>query len=111
MIIDYVKGFLVLFLLIKVLLYFVPKSNFSRYIAFFSGVVLVIGLLQPFLSLSGKEKNFLEYQKWEKELLKLEEEAEKIQEEGKALIEELSVTVDINNSEMTAEIETGMEYE
>lgn len=86
--IDYVKGFLVLFLLIKVLLYFVPKSSFARYIAFFSGVILVIGILQPLLSLFGQEKKFLEYQEWEKELLKLEEEAEKIQEEGRILLNE-----------------------
>ena len=87
MIINYIKGFLVLFLLIKVLLYFVPKNSFARYIAFFSGVVLVIGILQPLFSMSGQEKHFLEYQKWEKELLKLAEEAEEIQEEGRRLLE------------------------
>ena len=88
MIINYVKGFLVLFLLIKVLLYFVPKNSFARYIAFFSGVILVIGILQPLFSLVGQENHFLEYQKWEKELLELAEEAEKIQEEGRRLLED-----------------------
>ena len=38
MILAYIKGFLTLFLLIKVLLYFVPKKVFGKYIAFFSGV-------------------------------------------------------------------------
>jgi len=88
MIISYVKGFLVLFLLIKVLLYFVPKNSFARYIAFFSGVILVIGILQPLFSLTGQERHLLEYQKWEKELLKLAEEAEEIQEEGRRLLED-----------------------
>ena len=47
----YVKGFLILYLLIKVLLFLVPKSGFTKYISFFAGVVLVIGLLYPVLSL------------------------------------------------------------
>lgn len=91
MIADYVKGFLVLFLLIKVLLYFVPKNSFAKYISFFSGVVLVIGILHPLLTLFGQEQKFLrslEYQNWEKELLELAEEAKQIQEEGKLQLEE-----------------------
>lgn len=110
MMVEYVKGFLVLFLLIKVLLYFVPKNSFARYIAFFSGVILVIGILQPLLSLSGQEKNFLEYQKWEKELLELAEEAEEIQEEGRSLLEELSSAAYVS-SETEAGTQAGMEYE
>ena len=53
----YVKGFLILYLLIKVLLFLVPKSGFTKYISFFAGVVLVIGLLYPVLSLGKGMKN------------------------------------------------------
>ena len=90
MIVDYIKGFFVLFLLIKVLLYFVPKNSFAKYISFFSGVVLVIGMLHPLLLLFGQEDVFLEgleYQDWERQLLELTQEAEEIQEEGRAQFE------------------------
>ncbi len=108
MIVDYVKGFLVLFLLIKVLLYFVPKNSFARYIAFFSGVILVIGILHPLLTLFGQEETFLkslEYQEWEEQLLELAEEAEEIQEEGRIQFEEKYKRV------MEADTQTGVEYE
>lgn len=85
MIIEYVKGFLVLFLLIKVLLYFVPKNCFAKYISFFSGVILVLGILNPLLRLFGQEEKFLksfQYQDWEEAFLEISKEAELIQEEG-----------------------------
>ena len=53
---DYVKGFLTLFLLIKILLYFVPKNVFEKYITFFAGVILVIALLYPVFQFLNKEE-------------------------------------------------------
>ena len=50
-ILEYVRSFLVLFLIIKVLLFLIPSSVFSRYISFFSGIILVIGILHPALQL------------------------------------------------------------
>ena len=85
LIIEYIKGFLVLFLLIKVLLYFVPKNCFAKYISFFSGVILVLGILNPFLRLFGQEEKFLksfQYQDWEEAFLEISKEAEEIQKEG-----------------------------
>ena len=82
MILDYVKGFLILFLLIKVLLYFVPKRGFEKYIAFFAGVVLVIGLLYPILEMTGQEKSVLEkldYAKWEEQLLDVSAKAQELE--------------------------------
>ena len=58
-ILEYVKGFLALFLLIKVLLFLVPKNGFSKYISFFSGVILVIGILHPALQLFGLNEAWL----------------------------------------------------
>lgn len=46
---TYIKSFLALYLLIKVLIYFAPGNGFAKYISFFSGVVLVLGLLYPVL--------------------------------------------------------------
>lgn len=91
MILNFLKGFLTLFLLIKVLLYVVPKNVFEKYIAFFSGVILVIGLLYPFLQIMGQEESVLEklqYEHWEAELLRIAEEASKLEKAGGQVMEE-----------------------
>lgn len=91
MILEYVKGFLTLFLLVKVLLYFVPKNGFAKYIAFFSGVILVVGILYPLLQMFGQEKAILEklqYEDWERQLLELSENAKEIEEKGMAVLEQ-----------------------
>ena len=91
MIMTYVKGFLTLFLLIKVLLYFIPKNVFGKYIAFFAGVLLVIGLLYPMMQFWGQEevplKN-IEQEGWEERLLEITSEAQKMEASGKILMEE-----------------------
>ena len=61
-ILNYIQSFLVLFLLMKVLLFLIPRSSFEKYISFFSGVILVLGMLQPMLSFfkldESLQKNF-----------------------------------------------------
>ena len=91
MILAYVKGFLVLFLLIKVLLYFVPKNVFGKYIAFFAGVILVIGMLYPLMQFWGQEEvvlEKLEQEAWEERILEITAEAKQMQDSGKRLMEE-----------------------
>ena len=91
MILDYVRGFLTLFLLVKVLLYFVPKNIFEKYIAFFSGVILVIGLLYPLLQGLGQEEWLLEkiqYANWEEELLEIAQDAEELKIAGEEVLTE-----------------------
>ena len=91
MILAYVKGFLVLFLLIKVLLYFIPKNVFGKYIAFFAGVILVIGMLYPLMQFWGQEEvvlEKLEQEAWEERILKITAEAKQMQDSGKRLMEE-----------------------
>ena len=89
MILDYVKGFLTLFLLVKVLLYFVPKNVFEKYIAFFSGVILVIGLLYPLLQGLGQENKILDdlqYVQWEEKLLEIERDAATLETMGERVL-------------------------
>ena len=91
MILDYVRGFLTLFLLVKVLLYFVPKNIFEKYIAFFSGVILVIGLLYPLLQGLGQEEWLLEKiqcANWEEELLEIAQDAEELKIAGEEVLTE-----------------------
>ena len=57
-ILEYVKRFLVLYLLIKVLIFLVPRKTFSKYISFFGGVILVLGLVSPVLKLFSLEMNW-----------------------------------------------------
>ena len=90
MILEYVKGFLTLFLLIKVLLYFVPKNVFEKYIAFFAGVILVIGLLYPVLQFFGHGEMVLmqlRQEDWEERLLDIRMEAEEVEKTGKTFVE------------------------
>lgn len=55
-IIHYVQSFLILFLLIKVLLFLIPRSTFEKYISFFAGVILAIGILKPLFLFFDKEE-------------------------------------------------------
>lgn len=55
-ILNYVQSFLVLFLLIKVMLFLTPRSAFEKYISFFSGVILALGVLHPILLLFNGEE-------------------------------------------------------
>lgn len=77
MILEYVQRCLILFLWMKILLYLVPKKIFSKYIAFFAGVVLVIAMIQPLLHGFWIDKMFeeSEYKVWEAELSGLSEDA------------------------------------
>lgn len=91
MIMTYVKGFLTLFLLMKVLLYFVPKNVFEKYIAFFAGVILVIGLFYPVMQYLGQEEAVLkklEQEGWEERIIEITAEAGRIEENGKRIMEE-----------------------
>lgn len=91
MILEFVKGFLTLFLLVKVLLYFVPKNVFEKYISFFSGVILVIGMLYPLVQVFGQEASILEkleYDRWEEQLLEIKENAGLMETAGKLYVEE-----------------------
>lgn len=91
MILEFIKGFLTLFLLIKVLLYFVPRNVFEKYISFFSGVILLIGLLYPLVQTFGEEAVILEklqYEQWEEQLQELSENARMIEGTGKAYVEQ-----------------------
>lgn len=103
MILNFVKGFLTLFLLMKVLLHFVPKNVFEKYIAFFSGVILVIGLLYPLLQLMGKEEVFfekLQYECWESELREITEGAAELEVVGGQVMEEYYRKLEKENSEI-----------
>ena len=81
MILDFVKGFLTLFLLIKILLYFVPKNTFEKYVSFFAGVILIIGLLYPLLQMSGREDLILEK-------IRYDFQEEELEETGKQMMED-----------------------
>ena len=122
MILEFVKGFLTLFLLIKVLLYFVPKNVFEKYISFFAGVLLVIGLLYPLVQVFGVEDVILEklqYEQWEEQLLELSENAGLMEETGKAYVEQFygktveteSAYVVIETIKIGGEIQDGWQNE
>lgn len=109
MILDYIKGFLTLFLLIKILIYFVPKNVFEKYITFFAGVILVIALLYPVFQFLNKEEPVLEnlqYEEWEKRLLEVAFEAEEVEEKGAVIMEKVYEETAENQTENAIIIET-----
>ena len=108
MILDYIKGFLTLFLLIKILIYFVPKNVFEKYITFFAGVILVIALLYPVFQFLNKEEPVLEnlqYEEWEKHLLEVAFEAEELEEKGAVIMEKVYEETAENQTENAIIIE------
>lgn len=68
---SYVKGFLVLFVLVSVLLHLPPGKTYQKYIRFFSQFILTLALLAPVLRFFGDKDAFLEliaYEKFTEEL-------------------------------------------
>lgn len=55
----YVKGFLVLFVILTLLLYLPPGKSYQKYIRFFTELILTIGLLSPVLSIVFDSEEFL----------------------------------------------------
>lgn len=55
----YVKGFLVLFVILTLLLYLPPGKSYQKYIRFFTELILTIGLLSPVLSVVFDSEEFL----------------------------------------------------
>lgn len=109
MIFDYIKGFLTLFLLIKILLYFVPKNVFEKYITFFAGVILVIALIYPVFQFLNKEEVIfenLDYETWENRLLEVTFEAKQLEEKGEAIMEKVYQEKAEEQMEDTITIET-----
>ena len=69
---SYVKGFLVLFVLVSVLLHLPPGKTYQKYIRFFSQFILTLALLAPVLRFFGDKDAFLEliaYEKFTEELV------------------------------------------
>lgn len=56
---EYVKSFLVLFIMLTLLLYLIPGEHLRKYIKFFSELVLTIGVLSPLLSVFVDSDHFL----------------------------------------------------
>ena len=61
----YVKSFLVLFVLLALLLYLPPGKRLSKYIRFFAGMILTMGLLSPVLSVLFDSETFLKMIRYE----------------------------------------------
>lgn len=88
---EYVKSFLALFLLIKILLYLVPKRNFYGYISFFCGAILALGMLYPVLRFFDSEETFLKkmrHAQWEEKMLEFSIDAKRWEKESLVLYEE-----------------------
>lgn len=77
----YMRGFLILVLLLTLLLYLIPGEEMKRYIRFFTEIMLMLGILSPVLSVLFDKDKFLEliaYETFAENFSELERGAERI---------------------------------
>ena len=80
--VAYVKGFIVLFVILTLLLYLPPGKTYQKYIRFFTELILTIGLLTPMLSALFNGEEFLElieYETFTENLSELSKDMEQIE--------------------------------
>lgn len=72
-IILYVKGVVILSLLLSIFVELVPENSCRKYVRFFAQFILVLGLVSPFFSGDGRESGFMESIRYESFLQNVEE--------------------------------------
>lgn len=79
---TYVKGLIVLFVVLTILLHLPTQENYRKYIHFFAELILTMALLSPVLSVFYDSDEFLqliEYEAFEEELAMVSEDMEHIE--------------------------------
>lgn len=77
----YVRGFIVLFVLLTLLLYLPPGKSYQKYIRFFAELIMTLGILSPVLSVVCDSDEFLkqvEYEEFMENLSELSRDADRI---------------------------------
>lgn len=69
----YMRGFVVLFVLLVLLTHLTPKSGYQKYVRFFAELILTIGIVSPVLSVFFDDEKFLEQIAYEEFTGNLEE--------------------------------------
>ena len=59
---GWIKNIICFYIFITVILHLLPKENYRKYVRFFTGMLLVILVMNPVLSLLGKEELILQNQ-------------------------------------------------
>lgn len=78
----YVRGFIVLFVVLTILLHLPSQENYGKYIRFFSELILMMALLAPVLSVfcdSDELLELIEYEAFTEELSMVSEDMEHIE--------------------------------
>lgn len=79
---SYVRGFIVLFVLLALLLYLPPGKSYQKYIRFFAQLLLVLSILSPLLSIicgSDEFMNRVAYEEFTENLAELSRDTKKIE--------------------------------
>lgn len=79
---TYVKGLIVLFVVLTILLHLPTQENYRKYIHFFAELILTMALLSPILSIfcdSDKFLQMIEYEAFEEKLTMVSEDMEHIE--------------------------------
>ena len=79
---EYVRGFLVLFVLLQLLLYLPPGKTYQKYIRFFAELILTLGLLSPVLSFLYDSEEFLamiDYEEFTEEVSQVARDMERME--------------------------------
>lgn len=79
---SYIRGFIVLFVLLALLLYLPPGKEYQKYIRFFAQLLLVLSILSPFLSIICGDEEFMDkiaYEEFMENLDELSRDTQKIE--------------------------------
>lgn len=102
---SYVRGFIVLFVLLALLLYLPPQKSYQKYIRFFAQLLLVLSILSPGLSLIYGSDEFMDkvaYEEFTENLAELSLDTQKIEYMQKDYYREEYERVIAKNVQQTA---------
>lgn len=79
---SYIRGFIVLFVLLALLLYLPPGKEYQKYIRFFAQLLLALSILSPFLKIVCGNEEFMDkiaYEEFMENLDELSRDTQKIE--------------------------------
>lgn len=96
---EWIQNISVYFVMVTVVLYTLPGSEYKKYIRFFTGIVLILMILTPVIRLFGMEDqvtNFYKSREYEAKIEEIEDAANSLygidtEEKGSIKVEEIQI--------------------
>ena len=81
-ILDWIKGIVILFVVLSALLYLVPKKQYKKYIQFFMEMIIVIAVITPITKIVYANEDFeemIQYSEFWQEMENVQKDADKME--------------------------------